>query len=166
MAFILGSFVVPPICFFIGSCIFITSFVNDILMMMHHLNVEDQTDGKNHEIKKHLSNIIDDISDVKQLSAICKVAIDPHLFFICFFQIGWWNQWNLSICHYDCLPMDSCKYFKHFNAIGLWSGMNSKYVNEYRFPNESRTIFFSSHFLQPRAQKTNWTHWSLFKHLF
>lgn len=67
-SFTVGSFVVPPICFFIGSCFLITSFVNDITVKIAHLHVNKRSEGRNQRIEEDLINIIDDISEVNELS--------------------------------------------------------------------------------------------------
>lgn len=67
-SFTVGSIIVPPFCFLIGSCFLITAFVHDIVVKMHYLDVHRRSDGKNKAIKHHLCNIICDISDAKQFS--------------------------------------------------------------------------------------------------
>ena len=89
MAFTVGSIIVPPVCFFIGSyfhrqiylitnlhrslyfigsCFIIMAFVSDIAPVILHLNINRRSSGKHREIKKHFYNIIEDVSDAKQLS--------------------------------------------------------------------------------------------------
>lgn len=68
-------------------------------MKMPHLDVEIQTEGKNREIKKHLSNIIDDISDAKQLSA--KQFAISRLILICLWFVPFRLAGEISdICQY------------------------------------------------------------------
>lgn len=80
VSFTVGSIVIEQISFFIGSNFFIAYFVNDIVAEMPRLNVHKRSDGKNIELKKHLFNIIDDISEAKQLSKSLRPENDTQHF--------------------------------------------------------------------------------------
>lgn len=68
VSFTAGSIVVPPVCFVIGACLLITTFVNNIAAEVPHLNVNKRSDGKNQALKSHFCNVIRDIADAKQFS--------------------------------------------------------------------------------------------------
>lgn len=59
--------ILPNACFSIGSHWLTVTFIDDVLKDFHILNSK-KSKRRNKEIKKSLCKIIDDISDLKQLS--------------------------------------------------------------------------------------------------
>lgn len=70
-AYVTGLSVCPIICFFLGSCLMIKAFAEDILNDFIDFNVNKSSKGSPILLSKQtLYNVIQNVSDIKQLSKL------------------------------------------------------------------------------------------------
>lgn len=125
---ILGLVVSPFLCFFIGSCILLKPFAEDIsndLILLNQNEKKSNKMDKNMKVKHILSNVIQKFSNVKQLSfSILFVYNDfEEIFLIRMmikFQIHHWYQSDIWISYHCFLCLDFAHVVLHFIDHKSW----------------------------------------------
>lgn len=69
-------FIIAVLCFLVGTCFLLKSFIADITAVLHRLNKNEITTVANvQKIKKILYNVVQDMANIKQLSVIFFIHV-------------------------------------------------------------------------------------------